>query len=269
MFRLPSNKGHELADTLMKQFNSGALKSPEDIHRVLKTSLIDTKLGGFVTQDPAMIETKKRARLVSSSDHPVLITGPTGTGKEILAEAISSTRPGPFLSVNCGGMPESLVHSIFFGHKAGAYTGAIDNQDGVLRAAKGGTVFLDELGVMPQSLQPLFLRAIQERKVTPVGDTQSYPINCRFIGATSRNLEQMVERGEFLEDLYYRLFTFTLNTTSLEDRVEDIDHIAKIVFDHHEPVDPLAYTTGPRIFRSNVRGIAAYCRRMELFGDWK
>jgi DNA-binding NtrC family response regulator len=155
----------------------------------------------------------------------VLISGETGTGKELWARLLHRSGPrknGTFIPVNCAALTPSLAESQLFGHEKGAFTGAAGRSVGIFRAAQGGVVFLDEIGEMPQELQPKLLRVLQQREVLPVGATQPVPIDVQVVAATNRNLEDEVEKGNFREDLYYRLNMIELRVPSLRERMEDI-----------------------------------------------
>lgn len=170
-------------------------------------------------------------KLVAPTDMSVLITGESGTGKEYIARLIhlqSSRSKAPFVAVDCGAIPKDLAASEFFGHIKGSFTGAIDNKTGAFVAADGGTIFLDEIGNLTYEIQVQLLRALQERKVKPVGSNQELPINVRLISATNENLRQAIDNGEFREDLYHRINEFTIRIPSLQERKEDI-----ILFANH------------------------------------
>jgi two-component system NtrC family response regulator len=159
----------------------------------------------------------------------VLLTGETGTGKELFARTIhknSARSKGDFVVVDCAAMTGSLVESILFGHKKGAFTGAHQDSEGLVRQADGGTLFLDEVGELPMDMQKAFLRVLQERKYRPVGETQEFSSDFRLVSATNRDLEAMVERGEFRRDLLFRLKTVHINLPPLRKRLEDIKHLA-------------------------------------------
>ncbi|MEH6561551.1 MAG: sigma-54 dependent transcriptional regulator [Marinobacter sp.] len=162
---------------------------------------------------------------VADKDVSVLITGPSGTGKEVVARNLhyhSSRRDKPFVPVNCGAIPAELLESELFGHEKGAFTGAITARVGRFELAEGGTLFLDEIGDMPLSMQVKILRVLQERTFERVGSNRTVSANVRVIAATHKHLEDMIESGEFREDLYYRLNVFPIEVPSLRDRVEDI-----------------------------------------------
>jgi two-component system response regulator GlrR len=179
----------------------------------------------IVTRSPLMEDLLAQARLVAESDTSVLIHGESGTGKELLAKAIHQASPRhnePFVPVNCGAIPEPLLESELFGHSKGSFTGAIRNYGGLFQAAHRGTIFLDEIGDMPMVLQVKLLRVLQEKNVRPVGSTTPVSVDVRIISATHRNLEEEMNRGNFREDLYYRLNVVTLEIPSLSERREDI-----------------------------------------------
>ncbi len=167
----------------------------------------------------------KLADTVAPSDSTVLISGESGTGKEVLARYLherSERGDGPFVSINCGALPETLLESELFGHTKGSFTGAVRDKQGLFVAAKGGTFFLDEVGEMSPATQVKLLRAVQEREVIPVGATETVPIDVRIIAATNRDLEEEIRRGAFRSDLYYRLNVITLHLPPLRDRADDV-----------------------------------------------
>jgi DNA-binding NtrC family response regulator len=175
-------------------------------------------------------EILKLAETVAPTDSTVLITGESGTGKEILARYIhglSERENGPFISVNCGALPENLLESELFGHVKGSFTGAHRDKEGLLAAARGGTFFLDEVGEMSPALQVKLLRALQEREIVPVGATQPVDIDVRVIAATNRDLEEEIRRGSFRSDLYYRLNVISLHIPPLRDRDDDVVLLAE------------------------------------------
>ncbi|HSJ32913.1 MAG TPA: sigma-54 dependent transcriptional regulator [Longimicrobiales bacterium] len=178
----------------------------------------------------AFTDVVKLAEMVAPTDSTVLITGESGTGKEVIARYIhklSERENGPFISVNCGALPENLLESELFGHVKGSFTGAHKDKDGLLVAARGGTFFLDEVAEMSPALQVTLLRALQEREIVPVGATQTVDIDVRIIAATNRDLDQEIRRGTFRSDLYYRLNVIALHLPPLRDREDDIALLAE------------------------------------------
>src|SRR3989449_1350927 len=183
----------------------------------------------IITRSSAMEDLLAQARRVAASDASVCIFGQSGTGKEPLARAIhkaSARREAPFIAVNCGAIPEGLLESELFGHKKGSFTGAVADRRGLFQAATSGTLFLDEVGDMPLSLQVKLLRALEERKIRPVGSHESHDIDVRVISATHRKLEELIASGQFREDLYYRLNVVKLYIPALVERREDIPLLA-------------------------------------------
>ncbi|MEE9395493.1 MAG: sigma 54-interacting transcriptional regulator [Methylococcales bacterium] len=183
----------------------------------------------IITQSQLMEDVLHQAKLVARSDASIFIQGDSGTGKELLAKAIhqaSSRREKPFIAVNCTAIPESLLESELFGHKKGAFTGAISHHEGLFRAADQGTLFLDEIGDMPKSFQVKLLRALQERRVRSVGATEDTAVDVRIITATHEDLDLAMEEGRFRDDLYYRLNVVKLHLPPLRERIEDIPMLA-------------------------------------------
>lgn len=196
----------------------------------------------IVTRSPIMQRLLEQARMVSQSDVSVLINGQSGTGKEILAQAIHNASPRSkkaFIAINCGALPEQLLESELFGHSRGAFTGAVSSREGLFQAAEGGTLFLDEIGDMPIPLQVKLLRVLQERKVRPLGSNRDLDIDVRILSATHRDLPKAMERGEFREDLFYRLNVVSLKIPALHERAEDVpllaNHLLRQSADRHKP----------------------------------
>ncbi|ATJ84098.1 two-component system response regulator GlrR [Halomonas beimenensis] len=212
----------------------------EELFATIEEALAQTTAGGgdgddawreaIITRSPEMERILEQARMVATSDVSVLVTGPSGSGKELMAEAIhkaSRRADKPFVAINCGALPEQLLESELFGHAKGAFTGAISEHRGLFQAADGGTLFLDEIGDMPLPLQVKLLRALQERQIRPLGSTTSIPVDVRLISATHRDLGQAMHHGEFREDLFYRLNVVNLKLPPLRERAEDVPLLAK------------------------------------------
>ena len=235
-------------DTVVQSMRAGAIDffvkpaSPEriivSIRNALKMSSLSGEVkrlsrkaeGGMALEDmiasaPAMRQVLKMGQRAASSDIPVLILGESGVGKEVVARCIqgASDRAGkPFVTVNCGAIPENLVESILFGHEKGAFTGAVSKSLGKFVEADGGTLFLDEIGELPLDMQVKLLRALQEGEVDAVGSRRPTKVDVRIISATNRDLAAQVDSGTFREDLYYRLNVFPIDVASLRERREDI-----------------------------------------------
>jgi transcriptional regulator with PAS, ATPase and Fis domain len=196
----------------------------------LRKQLDEQQYGDIVGACQGMREVFKRIDKVAPTDISVLITGETGTGKELIARELHRRSPrlkGPFVTINCGAIPENLLESELFGHVKGAFTGAVANKPGKFQSAIGGTLFLDEIGEMPLQLQVKLLRAHQEKIVYKVGDNRGEPCDIRVVAATNKILEDEVKKNAFREDLYYRLNVVTLKLPPLRERGEDLLVIAK------------------------------------------
>ena len=196
----------------------------------LRQQLAQGRYGEVLGACDAMKEIYRRIDKVALADVSVLVTGDTGTGKEVIAREIhrrSARRDGPFVAINCGAIPENLLESDLFGHVRGAFTGATQTRVGRFQSAHGGTLFLDEIGEMPPHLQVKILRALQERAVVKVGDTRSEPIDIRVIAATNQDVEEAIAKGTFREDLYYRLNVVSLHLPPLRERGSDVEVLAR------------------------------------------
>ncbi len=199
-------------------------------NEALRQAVKQNQFGEIIGAGASMREVYRRIEKVAATDVSVLVTGETGTGKELVAREIhrrSPRRGGPFVAVNCGAIPENLLESELFGHVRGSFTGAIATRAGKFQAANGGTLFLDEVGDMPPSLQVKLLRALQERTITKVGDTRAEPVDIRVVAATNKVLEDEIQAGRFREDLYYRLNVIAIPLPPLRERGEDIVVIAR------------------------------------------
>ncbi|MDY6909890.1 MAG: sigma-54 dependent transcriptional regulator [Thermodesulfobacteriota bacterium] len=190
--------------------------------------------GCLIGESPPMRRVYELIERVAKTSSNVLITGESGTGKELVAKAIHRQSPRhdrPFVAVNCGGVPESLIESELFGFKRGAFTGAAATHKGLVEAAQGGTLFLDEIGELSPTLQVKLLRLVQEKTVRMIGDTDDIPVDVRIVSATNRDLEAMVIEGAFREDLYYRLNVIQLRLPPLRERREDVPLLAEYFLD--------------------------------------
>ncbi len=194
--------------------------------------------GAPIAADPESLSILALAERLAVSEIPVLINGPTGTGKEVLSRFIhnrSPRRAGPFIAVNCAAMPESMLEALLFGHQKGAFTGATNAAEGFFRAADGGTLLLDEIAEMPLQLQAKLLRTLQEGEVVPIGATQPIKIDVRVIACANRDLPTEVVEGRFRPDLYYRLNVFPLGLRTLRERTDDIAPLAFAMLLRHTP----------------------------------
>ncbi len=210
--------------------NAMLLESLRRENLSLREAVSSRQYGDLIGSGASMREVYRRIEKVAATDISVLITGETGTGKEVVAREIHRRSPraeGPFVAVNCGAIPESLLESELFGHVKGAFTGAIANRLGKFQVAHGGTLFLDEIGDMPLALQVKILRALQDRAVTKVGDSRPEPVDIRVVAATNRVLEEEIKKGTFREDLYYRLNVVAIALPPLRDRGDDLVVIAR------------------------------------------
>ena len=209
--------------SIRNALNMGALKG--EVERLKKHASGRTTFDDLIGASPAMQMVKRLGQRGAKSGIPILITGESGVGKEVIARAVhgSSDRAGkPFVAVNCGAIPENLVESILFGHEKGSFTGATDKHLGKFQEANGGTLFLDEVGELPLDIQVKLLRALQESEIDPIGAKRSIKVDVRIVSATNRDLSQAVGEGRFREDLFYRLNVFPIEAPSLRERKEDV-----------------------------------------------
>jgi transcriptional regulator with GAF, ATPase, and Fis domain len=207
-------------------------------NRSLHERIERMRFGEILGSSPPMQEVFRKVQKIAGTDISVLVTGETGTGKELIARELhnrSLRAKGPFVTINCGAIPENLLESELFGHVRGAFTGAVSNKTGRFQAADRGTLFLDEIGEMPLLLQVKILRALQERVVVRVGDSNAEPIDIRIIAATNRDLEAEIKAGRFREDLYYRLNVVHLHLPPLRDRGDDIVVLARYMVGRYAP----------------------------------
>lgn len=225
--------GDELATVLRRLAEKHTIDTAS---RELRERLRSGRVGNILGESPEMEKLYRILARVAQTIHPVLIIGESGTGKELVARAIHANGPGagrPFVPVDCGSLAPTLIESELFGHVKGAFTGAHRPNDGLLVAAGGGTVFLDEIAELPLDLQAKLLRALQEKEVRPLGGTHSVPIRARILAATHQDLSAMVEQGKFRRDLYYRLNVVKLTLPPLRDRKEDIPLLAAHFLEHN------------------------------------
>src|SRR5207237_4909237 len=190
--------------------------------------------GRIVGQSEEWKDVMRKATQVAATDTTVLLTGESGTGKEVVARFIhraSARKSGPFVALNCAALPEQLLESELFGYERGAFTGAQQSKPGQIELAAGGVLFLDEVSEMSPSAQAKFLRVLQEREVSRLGGTRLHKANVRIIAATNRDLKKAMERGDFREDLYYRLQVFDIALAPLRDRRDDILPLAEAFLD--------------------------------------
>lgn len=213
---------------LFRQSLSAAPEQPTDVDLDAQPP----KIPGTATLLPSFAHKLEQLEQIAKAMIPVLLQGESGTGKEVIARAIHqmSGRSGPLVAVNCGAIPSNLVESELFGHKKGAFSGAIDDRPGLVRSAHGGTLFLDEIGDLPAASQAALLRVLQEREVHPVGGTKPVSVDLRVIAATHQDLEQLIEGGGFRQDLFARLAGFRLRLPSLRDRLEDLGLLIGTLF---------------------------------------
>ena len=209
--------------SIRNALSMGALKG--EVDRLKKHVSGRTSFKDLIGSSPAMTMVKRLGERAAKSSIPILITGESGVGKEVIARAVhgSSERAGkPFVAVNCGAIPANLVESILFGHEKGSFTGATDKHLGKFQEANGGTLFLDEVGELPLDVQVKLLRALQESEIDAIGSKRSIKVDVRIVSATNRDLSLAVKEGRFREDLYYRLNVFPIEAPSLRERREDV-----------------------------------------------
>jgi len=205
-------------------------KNLKEENAILKQQLKrDFSFDNFIGQSDDIVELKKLATKVAATDSTVLIRGESGTGKDLIAKAVhnaSSRASGPFVTINCAALPETLLESELFGYKRGAFTGAIKDKDGLFKIADGGTFFLDEIGNTSPAIQVKLLRVLEDKMITPVGDTRPIEVDVRLIAATNADLEEDVKAGRFRSDLFYRLNVIPVYIPPLRKRIEDIPVLA-------------------------------------------
>ncbi len=232
-----------------------------------------TLLDHFITQDKNLLIVKTKIAKLTPTDIPVLIIGQSGTGKELLARSLHGSRKGPFVPVNCAGIPSELLEAEFFGAAAGAYTDCKKDRKGLLEEAENGTLFLDEIGDMPLLLQSKMLRFLQDKDYRRLGDTNAKRSTARIISATNANINLLIGRNKFRSDLYYRLKGIRLYIKPLKDRPSDVDLIvhslikdpilaAKII-----ELSKLKLMSEEEFIAGNVRELINFTREFELLGE--
>lgn len=226
-----------------------------------------TPPGAPIAADPESLSVLALAERLATSEIPVLINGPTGTGKEVLSRFIhmaSPRRAKPFIAINCAAMPESMLEAMLFGHQKGAFTGANSASEGFFRAADGGTLLLDEIAEMPLALQAKLLRALQEGEVVPLGATQPIKVDVRIIACANRDLPFEVEEGRFRADLFYRLNVFPLTLRALAERPDDIAPLAVSMMLRHAAADrPLPWISDAALAMLGCHGWPGNVRELE------
>jgi transcriptional regulator with PAS, ATPase and Fis domain len=218
-------------------------------------------LDNIIGKSKAIRDVLELVKKVANTQATVLITGASGTGKELIAlalHALSDRKEKLFLPVNCGALPETLLESLLFGHIKGSFTGAFANQEGLFEKAKGGTIFLDEIGEIPQHLQVKLLRALEVKDILPIGTTTPRHIDVRVLAATNRDLTQEVAAGRFREDLFYRLNVMEIHIPPLKDRPEDIPLLIDYFIKRHNPE-----------LKRNFQGIDADAVQLLMSLPWK
>jgi two-component system, NtrC family, response regulator PilR len=255
-------KDHELVDQLRRAVReiSNGLKWKREAGYLRRELRRLTGLDNILGQSPKMRATFELIQTVAPQNSRVLITGESGTGKELVARAIhenSSRAQAPFITINCGAFPESLLESELFGYMKGSFTGANENRKGLFEAAHGGTLFMDEIGNMSLTMQVRLYRVLQEGKVRPIGSTEETDVDVRIIAATNKDFEKEIAEGRFREDLYYRLSVIPIQLPPLRERREDIPLLARHFLDRFR-----------KVMEKPVSGISPEAmRRLESY-DW-
>jgi transcriptional regulator with PAS, ATPase and Fis domain len=222
---------------------------------------MEFQLNSIIGTSKAIRDVLELVRKVANTQATVLITGGSGTGKELIAlalHALSDRKDKVFLPVNCGALPETLLESLLFGHMKGSFTGAFANQEGLFEKARAGTIFLDEIGEVPQHLQVKLLRALEAKEILPIGSTTPRRIDVRVLAATNRNLRDEVDAGRFREDLYYRLNVMEIHIPPLCERPEDIPALIEHFLKRHNPE-----------LQRNFQGIEDDALRVLMSLQWK
>lgn len=267
--KMLANVYSQLAANLLST-HLNELRLREQVEALRKLRHMDE--GPFLTQDKGLKELVRVASRVASTELSILVQGETGVGKELLAKWVhskSDVSSGPFVAVNCGAIPESLIESTLFGHKKGAFTGAHADQIGKFQQAQGGTLFLDEIGDLPLLMQVKLLRAIQEKTIEPVGASRPVPIQVRILSASHKNLLKLVKSKHFREDLYYRLAEVTLEIPPLRERPDDIGLIVtEFLRDSKKRLSQKAWDwVRSQNWNGNVRELLSNLRRANIMSS--
>jgi len=254
-------KTDEVLLTLKKAEERERLKE-ENLRLKAKIREIEKKysFGSIIARSEAMAHVFDLVRTVADHKTTVLITGESGTGKELIAKAIhasGSRSTGPMVTINCGGIPENLLESELFGYKKGAFTDAVKDKPGRFEEADGGTIFLDEIGEMPSSLQVKLLRVLQGEEITPLGDIGSKKVDVRIIAATSKDLNKEVKEGRFREDLFYRINVMTIHLPPLKERRGDIPLLVGYFIDQFN-----------KKLKKNIEGLSSEATPLLMEYDW-
>ena len=272
------NKPLELSR--LRQLVENALKVAENAHKLNCKEVYDPFSNRLIGQSNAIAQLKTTIQKLARSQAPVFLWGESGTGKEVVAKLIHDLSPrcsANFVPVNCGAIPSELMESEFFGHKKGSFTGATADKEGLFQQANGGTLFLDEVADLPISMQVKLLRAIQEKKIRPIGSTQEIAVDVRLLSATHKNLAKLVETGEFRQDLYYRINVIEVKLPSLNERRDDIlllaNHFISLIADDWGLTQPLTLSNEAAVqltnhhFAGNVRELRNILERAITLAD--
>lgn len=272
------NKPLELSR--LRQLVENALKVAENSNKLNCKEVYDPFSNRLIGQSNAIAQLKTTIQKLARSQAPVFLWGESGTGKEVVAKLIHDLSPrcsANFVPVNCGAIPSELMESEFFGHKKGSFTGATADKEGLFQQANGGTLFLDEVADLPISMQVKLLRAIQEKKIRPVGSTQEIAVDVRLLSATHKNLAKLVETGEFRQDLYYRINVIEVKLPSLNERRDDIlllaNHFIYLIADDWGLAQPPTLSNEAAVqltnhhFAGNVRELRNILERAITLAD--
>jgi two-component system response regulator PilR (NtrC family) len=255
-------KDHDLVDQLRRAVHevSEGLRWKKEAGYLRRELRRLTGLDNIIGQSPNMRAIFELIQTVAPQTSRVLITGESGTGKELVARAIhenSLRAQEPFITINCGAFPETLLESELFGYMKGAFTGATENRQGLFRAAHGGTLFMDEIGNMSLTMQVKLYRVLQEGKIRPIGSTEESDVDVRIIAATNKDFEKEIAEGRFREDLYYRLSVIPIQLPPLRDRREDIPHLARHFLEKFR-----------KVMEKPIEGISPEAMRRLEYYDW-